>query len=387
MDDPEPYYFLLLNNFVNPFVFETLLNIIVLILLLICSALISGSEVSLFSLKPHELEKIHEANDNSSVSAIRQLLNQPNYLLATILIANNTVNIAIILLSTITLNQQFNFNVLPYWLNFLIQVIGITFFILLFGEILPKVYATKNALKMALFMAKPLNFLIAIFKPISYLLISSTNFIDKKIKRKTHDISVEELSHAIDLTNDINSNEQEHQILKGIVKFGETSVKEIMTARVKVVSIEKDTPFDEVIKVILESGHSRIPVYEETFDKVLGVLYIKDIIPYINNEKDFNWNTLIRTPFFVPENKKLDDLLKEFQERKIHLAIIVDEYGGTSGIITLEDIIEEIVGEIQDEYDQENPIVEKIDELTYKIYATAPINDINDFLPYNIITD
>jgi gliding motility-associated protein GldE len=305
-----------------------------LVLLLICSALISGSEVGLFSLKPHELEKIHDADDNSSISVISQLLNQPNYLLATILIANNTVNIAIILLSTITLNQQFNFHVLPDWLNFLIQVIGITFFILLFGEILPKVYATKNALKMALLMAKPLKFLITIFKPISYLLISSTNFIDKKIKRKTHDISVEELSHAIDLTNDINSNEQEHQILKGIVKFGETSVKEIMTARVKVVSIEKDTPFNQVIGVILESGHSRIPVYEETFDKVLGVLYIKDIIPHINNEEDFNWNTLIRTPFFVPENKKLDDLLKEFQERKIHLAIIVDEYGGTSGIIT-----------------------------------------------------
>jgi len=376
LDDPEPYYFLLLNNFVNPFVFETLLNIIVLILLLICSALISGSEVSLFSLKPHELEKIHEANDNSSVSAIRQLLNQPNYLLATILIANNTVNIAIILLSTITLNQQFNFNVLPDWLNFLIQVIGITFFILLFGEILPKVYATKNALKMALFMAKPLNFLIVIFKPISYLLISSTNFIDKKIKRKTHDISVEELSHAIDLTNDINSNEQEHQILKGIVKFGETSVKEIMTARVKVVSIEKDTPFDEVIKVILESGHSRIPVYEETFDKVLGVLYIKDIIPYINNEKDFNWNTLIRTPFFVPENKKLDDLLKEFQERKIHLAIIVDEYGGTSGIITLEDIIEEIVGEISDEFDTDDIIYSKLDDNTYIFDGNTTINDL-----------
>jgi putative hemolysin len=380
LDDPEPYYFLLLNNFVNPFVFETLLNIIVLVLLLICSALISGSEVGLFSLKPHELEKIHDADDNSSISVISQLLNQPNYLLATILIANNAINIAIILLSTITLNQQFNFNILPDWLNFLIQVIGITFFILLFGEIVPKVYATKNALKMALLMAKPLKFLIAIFKPISYLLISSTNFIDKKIKRKTHDISVEELSHAIDLTNDINSNEQEHQILKGIVKFGETSVKEIMTARVKVVSIEKDTPFNEVIGVILESGHSRIPVYEETFDKVLGVLYIKDIIPHINKDEDFNWNTLIRTPFFVPENKKLDDLLKEFQERKIHLAIIVDEYGGTSGIITLEDIIEEIVGEISDEFDTDDIVYSKLDDNTYVFDGNTTINDLTKII-------
>lgn len=380
MDDPEPYYFLLLNNFVNPFVFETLLNLIVLVLLLMCSALISGSEVGLFSLKPHELEKIHDADDNSSVSVISQLLNQPNYLLATILIANNTVNIAIILLSTITLNQQFNFDVLPDWLNFLIQVIGITFFILLFGEILPKVYATKNAFKMALLMAKPLKLLIVIFKPISYLLISSTNFIDKRIKRKTHDISVEELSHAIDLTNDINSNEQEHQILKGIVKFGETSVKEIMTARVKVVSIEKETPFKEVIDVILESGHSRIPVYEETFDKILGVLYIKDIIPHINQEENFDWLPLLRTPFFVPENKKLDDLLKEFQERKIHLAIIVDEYGGTSGIITLEDIIEEIVGEISDEFDTDDIVYSKLDDNTYVFDGNTTINDLTKII-------
>jgi putative hemolysin len=380
LDDPEPYYFLLLNNFVNPFVFETLLNLIVLVLLLMCSALISGSEVGLFSLKPHELEKIHDADDNSSVSVISQLLNQPNYLLATILIANNTVNIAIILLSTITLNQQFNFDVLPDWLNFLIQVIGITFFILLFGEILPKVYATKNAFKMALLMAKPLKLLIVIFKPISYLLISSTNFIDKRIKRKTHDISVEELSHAIDLTNDINSNEQEHQILKGIVKFGETSVKEIMTARVKVVSIEKETPFKEVIDVILESGHSRIPVYEETFDKILGVLYIKDIIPHINQEENFDWLPLLRTPFFVPENKKLDDLLKEFQERKIHLAIIVDEYGGTSGIITLEDIIEEIVGEISDEFDTDDIVYSKLDDNTYVFDGNTTINDLTKII-------
>jgi len=380
LDDPEPYYFLLLNNFVNPFTFETLLNIIVLVFLLLCSALISGSEVGLFSLKPNELEKINDAEEDSSIAVINQLLNQPNYLLATILIANNAINIAIILLSTFTLNLQFNFTTLPDWLNFSIQVIGITFFILLFGEIIPKVYATKNAFKMAILMARPLKLLITIFKPISYLLISSTNFIDKRIKRKTHDISVEELSHAIDLTNDINSNEQEHQILKGIVKFGETSVKEIMTARIKVVAIKKDTPFNEVIEVILESGHSRIPVYEETFDKVLGVLYIKDIIPHINKEEDFNWNTLIRTPFFVPENKKLDDLLKEFQERKIHLAIIVDEYGGTSGIITLEDIIEEIVGEISDEFDTDDIVYSKLDDNTYVFDGNTTINDLTKII-------
>ena len=224
------------------------------------------------------------------------------------------------------------------------------------------------------------HILIKTFSPVSFLLIHSTNFLDKKIKRKTHDISVEELSHAIDLTNDINSNQQEHQLLKGIVKFGETSVKEVMIARVNVVSIEKKTPFNEVIKVILDSGNSRIPVYDDSFDKIIGVLYIKDIIPHINKKNNFDWIPLLRTPFFIPENKKLDDLLKEFQEKKIHLAIIVDEYGGTSGIITLEDIIEEIVGEISDEFDTEDIIYSKLDDLTYIFDGNTTINDLGKIL-------
>lgn len=341
--------------------------------------MVSGSEVALFSLNPTDLEKIKRAEDKGSAN-ISIILNQPKYLLATILIVNNAVNIAIIILSTLTLQQQFNFMVLPYWLDFTIQVIGITFLILLFGEIVPKVYATKNALKISLIMALPLKLLIKLLKPISFLLIYSTNFFDKKIKRKTHDISVEELSHAIDLTNDIHSNQQEHQILKGIVKFGETSVKEVMTARVNVVSIEKETPFNKIIEIILDSGHSRIPVYEDSFDKILGVLYIKDIIPYINKDDNFDWLSLLRAPFFVPENKKLDDLLKEFQDKKIHLAIIVDEYGGTSGIITLEDIIEEIVGEISDEFDTEDIVYSKLDDSTYIFDGNTTINDLNKII-------
>ncbi|MCB0380512.1 MAG: gliding motility-associated protein GldE [Flavobacteriales bacterium] len=341
--------------------------------------MVSGSEVALFSLAPADLDKIKDAEDKGSAN-ISIILNQPKYLLATILIVNNAVNIAIIILSTLTLQQQFNFSALPYWLDFAIQVIGITFLILLFGEIVPKVYATKNALKIALLMALPLKLLIKVFKPISFLLIYSTNFFDKNIKRKTHDISVEELSHAIDLTNDIHSNQQEHQILKGIVKFGETSVKEVMTARVNVVSIEKETPFNDIIKTILDSGHSRIPVYEDSFDKILGVLYIKDIIPHINKDDNFDWLPLLRNPFFIPENKKLDDLLKEFQERKIHLAIIVDEYGGTSGIITLEDIIEEIVGEISDEFDTEDIVYSKLDDSTYVFDGNTTINDLNKII-------
>ena len=375
MDDPLPYSTILLNNFVNPFSVEILVNLIIIIILLICSALISGSEVALFSLNPSDLEKIKDAEDKNS-NDITTVLSKPKYLLATILIANNAVNIAIIILSTLTIHLQFNISILPDWLDFAIQVIGITFILLLFGEILPKVYATKNALKISLLMALPLKILIKVFKPISFLLISSTNFIDKKIKRKTHDISVEELSHAIDLTNDINSNQQEHQLLKGIVKFGETSVKEVMTARVNVVSIEKNTPFNEVIQVILDSGHSRIPVYEDSFDKVIGILYIKDMIPHINKTENFDWVSLLRTPFFIPENKKLDDLLKEFQGKKIHLAIIVDEYGGTSGIISLEDIIEEIVGEISDEFDTEDIIYSKLDDSTYIFDGNTTINDL-----------
>lgn len=379
MDDPFPYSTFLLNSFVNPFTVETLVNLIIIIILLVCSALISGSEVALFSLNPSDLEKVKDADDKASAN-ITFVLNQPKYLLATILIANNTVNIAIIILSTLTIHQQFNISLLPDWLDFSIQVIGITFVILLFGEIMPKVYATKNALKISLVMALPLKILIKIFSPINFLLIHSTNFLDKKIKRKTHDISVEELSHAIDLTNDINSNQQEHQLLKGIVKFGETSVKEVMIARVNVVSIEKKTPFNEVIKVILDSGNSRIPVYDDSFDKIIGVLYIKDIIPHINKKNNFDWIPLLRTPFFIPENKKLDDLLKEFQEKKIHLAIIVDEYGGTSGIITLEDIIEEIVGEISDEFDTEDIIYSKLDDLTYIFDGNTTINDLGKIL-------
>lgn len=388
MDDPLPYSTFLLNNFVNPFSVEILINLIIIIVLLVFSALVSGSEVALFSLTPSDLDKVKDAEDKGSAN-IATILNQPNYLLATILIANNAVNIAIIILSTLTIHLQFNISILPDWLDFAIQVIGITFIILLFGEILPKVYATKNALKISLLMALPLKILIKLFSPISFLLIHSTNFLDKKIKRKTHDISVEELSHAIDLTNDINSNQQEHQLLKGIVKFGETSVKEVMTARVNVVSIEKNTPFNEVIKVILDSGHSRIPVYEESFDKVIGILYIKDIIPHIN-EDIFDWVSLLRTPFFIPENKKLDDLLKEFQTKKIHLAIIVDEYGGTSGIISLEDIIEEIVGEISDEFDTEDIIYSKLDESTYIFDGNTTINDLAKIIileDYSIFTE
>jgi gliding motility-associated protein GldE len=376
LDEPSQNLFILTQQLTHSFNVETLAYLLVLIVLIIFSALVSGSEVALFSLNPTEKELINNG-ESKPLLRIKKLLTTPKKLLATILVANNFINIAIILLSTITIESLIDFKSLPEWLVFLIQAIGITFIILLFGEVIPKVYATKNALTLAQIMSSPLNILMKIFSPLSKLLIFSTSIFDKRIKRKSHDITVEELSHALDLTDDITNDNEEHRILKGIVQFGETNVSEVMRARVNVVAVEKNTPFNTIISTILDSGHSRIPVYDDSFDKILGVLYIKDLIPHINNDDDFDWLPLIRSPFFVPENKKLDDLLKEFQERKIHLAIVVDEYGGTSGIITLEDVIEEIVGEISDEFDEEDIAYSKVDDNTYVFDANTSINDVS----------
>lgn len=366
---------ILLNNYINSIGSETIIAFVVLLILLVFSALISGSEVAFFSLNPNEKEVLNSSNLKKHNSIVK-LLDSPKRLLATILVANNFVNVAIIIISTYAINHTFNFSSMPSWLNLFIQVVGITFVILLFGEVIPKVYATKHALSLAEIMAKPLLILKKVFKPISSLLIFSTGVIDKRVKRKGLDVSVEELSMALELTEDIPENKDEHRILKGIVKFGETSVKQVMKSRVDVVAIDKTLDFLEVLNTILECGHSRIPVYEESFDKVSGLLYVKDLLPHINEKEQFDWNKLIRNPFFVPENKKLDDLLEEFQEKKIHLAIVVDEYGGTSGIITLEDVLEEIVGDISDEFDSDDVSYSKLDDNTYIFDGKTSINDL-----------
>lgn len=376
MDDPSPLLnTILLNNYINSIGSETIIAFVVLLILLVFSALISGSEVAFFSLNPNEKEVLNSSNLKKHNSIVK-LLDSPKRLLATILVANNFVNVAIIIISTYAINHTFNFSSMPSWLNLFIQVVGITFVILLFGEVIPKVYATKHALSLAEIMAKPLLILKKVFKPISSLLIFSTGVIDKRVKRKGLDVSVEELSMALELTEDIPENKDEHRILKGIVKFGETSVKQVMKSRVDVVAIDKTLDFLEVLNTILECGHSRIPVYEESFDKVSGLLYVKDLLPHINEKEQFDWNKLIRNPFFVPENKKLDDLLEEFQEKKIHLAIVVDEYGGTSGIITLEDVLEEIVGDISDEFDSDDVSYSKLDDNTYIFDGKTSINDL-----------
>ncbi len=376
MDDPGPLFdFILLAGFVNSIGIGLVISYLTLLLLLILSALISGSEVAYFSINPNEKEILNTSEDKKHI-AVNTLLNNPKRLLATILISNNFVNVAIIIISTYAISNSFDFTSIPNWLNLLIQVVGITFMILLFGEVIPKIYATKHALKLATLMAKPLLILKKVFKPFSSLLIYSTSIIDKKIKKKGLDVSIEELSMALDLTEDIPENKDEHKILKGIVKFGETSVKQVMKPRVDVVALDKNIPYNEVIEIILSCGHSRIPIYEESFDNILGLLYVKDLLSHINEKPTFEWLNLIRNPFFVPENKKLDDLLEDFQEKKIHLAIVVDEYGGTSGIITLEDVLEEIVGEISDEFDTEDISYSKIDENTYVFDGKTALNDL-----------
>jgi putative hemolysin len=374
--DPDPLFsFILLAGFLKPFSLSVLISFFILLVLLLLSALISGSEVAYFSLNPSEKEKL-SSSDKKSHDKVKLLLAGPKKLLATILISNNFVNVAIIILSTYTIENTFDFTNIDSSISFIIQVIVITFVILLFGEVIPKVYATKHALKLAETMASPLSILKKIFKPISSLLILSTGIIDKKVKKKGLDVTVEELSDALDLTEGIAQDNDEHRILKGIVKFGETSVKQVMKARMDVISIELNTKFDDVVANILECGHSRIPIYEGSFDKIVGLLYIKDLLPHIKESKNFDWNSLIRNPFFVPENKKLDDLLKEFQEKKIHLAIVVDEYGGSSGIVTLEDVLEEIVGEISDEFDEDEISYSKLDKNNYIFEGKTGLNDV-----------
>lgn len=369
----------------------TIVNLLILILLLACSALVSGSEVAYFSLEPAQLKKLEESKSKKE-QLILKLLESSKRLLATILISNNFINVAIILLSTLISDAVFVFNDLSFHFQsidftleysakaqeFSINVIVITFMILMAGEVVPKVYASKYPVLLAGIMAKPLDVLQVVFSKIGLvpLLVESTKFIDKRIKKKTQNISVDELSHALEITNDSSIKEEEQKILKGIVKFGNTDVKQIMTPRVDVVAVEYNTSFKETIDIIVESGYSRIPVYEESFDNIKGVLYIKDLLPMLNKEEEVDWRPLLREPFYVPENKKIDDLLEEFQEKKIHLAIVVDEYGGSSGIVSLEDVIEEIVGDISDEFDEEDIVYSKLDENNFVFEGKTPLNDM-----------
>jgi len=348
------------------FSIDVLLSFITIVLLLIFSAFISGAEVAYFSLTSAELESL----DNNDV---QKLLKKPNELLATILIANNFINVGIVVISAYLTSITISFPP-GSSLEFVFQVVIITFLLVLFGEITPKVYANNNAVDFALRMNKPLLFLKKLFYPLSYVLVTTTNFIDKKLAAKQTEVSVEEITKALDITEH-GSKEEERRILRSIVEFGNTDVKEIMKSRVDVLAIDKTTNFSEVLKIIISSGFSRIPVFEKQFDNVLGILYIKDLIPYLNKDDEFDWVKLCRTPYFIPETKMINDLLNEFQLKKNHIAIVVDEYGGTSGIVTLEDVLEEIVGEINDEFDVDDNIYSKLDERNYIFEGKISLND------------
>jgi len=369
--DPEPSSLFLLITI--DWTFAT--GMIALIILLIISALISGSEVAFFSLSKTELNNAEDSKKNNLVSKI---LEQPKKLLATILITNNFINILIVLLFAYLGNYLFS-NITNALLRFSLEVILVTFLILLFGEVLPKVYANRNALKFATFMVNPINTLRILLTPLSIPLLNLTGIIERRLGKKNSDFSVETLSQALELTTEEGTSKQEQKILQGIVSFGNTETVHVMCPRTDLFALPESDNFSDVVSKIIKHGHSRIPVYRENIDEIIGVLYSKDLLPHLN-KKTFNWKKVIREPFFVPENKKLDDLLKEFQEMKNHLAIVVDEYGGTSGIVTLEDVIEEIVGDISDEFDDNDLSYSKLDANNYVFEGKIALKDFYKIL-------
>ena len=381
MDESEPGLYLIshlytLNSIVLPFTMDALLSIISILILILFSGLISGSEIAFFSLNPTQIEEIKSQKDDKN-SRIIHLLENPKKLLARILISNNFINVSIVLISTYLTQLLFDFNGFEM-LGFIIQVVGITSILLLFGEIIPKIYAKNNGLFFVKLMANPLAFTQKIFKPLIHILVYSTNIIDKQISKKKNSLSMTDLSEVVDLavSKTEGKHEDETMILKGIATYGETDVKEIMKARVDVSAIEINASFEQVLQSVREWGYSRIPIYDDTLDQIKGILYIKDLLSFIDN-KNHNWNNKIRKAFFVPENKKINDLLQEFRQKRIHMAIVVDEYGGTSGIVTLEDILEEIVGDINDEFDIQNEdfIFNQIDDNTWVFEAKTTLLD------------
>tara|TARA_R110002051_G_scaffold281538_2_gene343166 strand:+ start:1854 stop:3179 length:1326 start_codon:yes stop_codon:yes gene_type:complete len=384
--DPDPYSAVLSVVIDSALAFK----IGILFILLFCSALISGAEVAFFGLSGTEVNTIEDEKTTKG-NIIVKLLEKPKKLLATILIANNAINIAIVLLFSAIGDVIFldiTYRILGFIsVRFLVEVVVVTFLILMFGEILPKVYANRNQKTFAHMMAFPLRALDFLFTPLSAPMRSATIFLHNSLGKQKTSLSVDHLSQALELTSEGDTTKEEQKILEGIVSFGNTDTKQVMRPRIDIFALNTEMKYLEVLEEIKKMGYSRIPVFSENVDNVKGVLYVKDLLPYIDR-KAFNWINLIREPYFVPENKKLDDLLLEFQEKKNHLAIVVDEFGGTSGIVTLEDIIEEIVGDISDEFDDEDLIYSKLDDTNYifdgkttlkDFYRVVKINDENDF--------
>ena len=388
--DPEPTQLLIFQSADN---ISLIIGVISIFILLACSALISGAEVAFFSLTRSDIENGLQQK-STAFQIISKLLERPKKLLATILVANNFINIATVLLfATISKTAFEGRNMIVYIfqfkldLAFLFDVVVATFLILLFGEILPKIYANRNRIKFAIFMAKPIKVLDFIFSPISLPMRSITLGIHNKLGKQKSNLSVDQLSQALELTSAHETTMEEHKILQGIVSFGNTDTKQVMRPRIDIFALSNDLKYSEIIPEVIKNGYSRIPVYKATIDNVVCILYVKDLLPYIDR-KQFDWTALLRDPFFVPENKKLDDLMAEFQEKKVHLAMVVDEYGGTAGLVSLEDVIEEIVGDISDEFDDDDLIFTKIDDYNYtfdgkttlkEFYKILNLSDDSDF--------
>ncbi|MGG5487731.1 gliding motility-associated protein GldE [Gaetbulibacter sp. PBL-D1] len=367
--DPEPSSLIITLISVN---LPLISGIILLVVLLICSALISGAEVAFFSLTRSDIDTGLDEKPNT-FNIISNLLERPKKLLATILVANNFINIGIVILFAYLGESLFQSIQVP-WVRFLLEVVVITFLILLFGEILPKIYASRNRVKFSSFMAVPLRFLDVVFTPVSMPMRFITITIQNRLGKQKSNISVDQLSQALELTSEQDTTTEEHKILQGIVSFGNTDTKQVMRPRMDIFALNSEQKYSEIIPEIVKNGYSRIPVYKESIDTVVGILYVKDLLPYIDR-KQFDWTSLLREPFFVPENKKLDDLMVEFQTKKVHLAVVVDEYGGTSGLVSLEDVIEEIVGDISDEFDDEDLIYTIIDDKNFLFEGKTPLKD------------
>lgn len=368
--DPDSYLSVFSAIEVTPPSGGAILAIILAGLFLCVSAFVSASEIAYFSLSSEELHEFDD-DESSTNNLVKKLLAKPEYLLATILISNNLVNVAIVILCNFFFSDILHFH--SDLLDFIFQTILLTFLLLLFGEVMPKFYANQKPVSWVKRSCRGLSLLEKIFSPLANLLVNSTQIVNKHMARKRVNISMNELSQALEMTQ-VEAND-EKEMLEGIIKFGGKTVQEVMTARVDITDVEIRTDFKELLDLIIETGYSRLPVYDTTEDDIKGIIYSKDLLPYIGQDASFNWRKLMRRAYFVPETKMIDDLLEEFRTKKIHMAIVVDEFGGTSGIVTMEDILEEIVGDISDEYDEEEKNYVKIDDNTYIFEGKTVLND------------
>jgi putative hemolysin len=373
--DPEP-------SFLFAYTLDTnlVVGFVAIFALLFCSALVSGAEVALFSLSQKDVDDTLQEHPSKG-KIISKLLEKPKKLLATLLVANNFLNIGVVILFLFIGKNLFSAVTSPFF-KFTIQVIIVTFLILLFGEVLPKVYASRNNIKFAKWVAYPVAVLDKLLSPISLPMRKVTIYLHNKLGKQKTNFSVDQLSQALELTDSDESSSEEQKILEGIVTFGNTDAKQVMSPRMDIFALEIEESFATIYSKIIEKGFSRIPVYRDNIDQIEGVLFVKDLLRHIDKD-EFDWKTLIREPFFIPENKKIDNLLKDFQNMKSHLAIVVDEYGGTSGIVSLEDIIEEIVGDISDEFDGDNSNFSKIDDKNYVFEGKTNLKDFYRIIDVN----